>query len=159
MHLANLRAPLPEPLRPRLLPLARQTVNLLSVPHGPQLVAFVPSSHLGNSHAFYSGVLGLKRTEASSQANEYDAHGTPVRVTLVPAHEPSTFTVLGWRVDDIGAAMSDLSSRGVQFRRYEGMSQDENGVWTAPGGSLIAWFEDPDGNVISLQQPPTSPAS
>jgi predicted enzyme related to lactoylglutathione lyase len=129
------------------------------VPHGPQLVAFVPSSHLGASHAFYSGVLGLTRTEASSQANEYDAHGTPVRVTLVPGYESSPFTVLGWRVPDLDAAMQDLASRGVSFRRYEGMNQDENGVWRAPEGSLIAWFEDPDGNVISLQQPPTSRAS
>ena len=129
------------------------------MPHGPQLVAFVPSSHLGASHAFYSGVLGLIRTEATSQANEYDAHGTPLRVTLVPGHAPSPYTVLGWRVTDLAAAMRDLGSRGVEFRRYEGFNQDEDGVWTAPGGSLVAWLDDPDGNVISLQQPPSAPAS
>jgi predicted enzyme related to lactoylglutathione lyase len=120
---------------------------------GPQLVAFVPSAHLGRSHAFYDGVLGLKRTEASAQANEYDAHGTPLRVTLVGSADASPFTVLGWRVPDVEAAMADLAGRGVAFRRYEGMQQDEAGVWTAPGGSRIAWFEDPDGNIISLQQP------
>jgi catechol 2,3-dioxygenase-like lactoylglutathione lyase family enzyme len=129
------------------------------VPHGPQLVAFVPSSHLGQSHTFYSGVLGLTRTEATSQANEYDAHGTPLRVTLVPGHAASPYTVLGWRVTDLAAAMRDLGSRGVEFRRYEGFNQDDDGVWTAPGGSRIAWFEDPDGNLISLQQPPSAPAS
>ncbi len=125
---------------------------------GPQLVAFVPSSHLGRSHAFYDGVLGLTRTEATSQANEYDAHGTPLRVTLVPNVEPSPYTVLGWRVSDLPAAMADLAGRGVAFRRYESFVQDDEGVWTAPGGSRIAWFEDPDGNVISLQQPPSPPA-
>jgi catechol 2,3-dioxygenase-like lactoylglutathione lyase family enzyme len=128
------------------------------VASGPQLVAFAPSSHLGRSHAFYDGILGLTRTEASSQANEYDAHGTPLRVTLVPNHEPSPFTVLGWRVSDLPSAMADLAERGVEFRLYEGMAQDDDAVWTAPGGSRIAWFEDPDGNIIALQQPPSSPA-
>ncbi|MEA2243662.1 MAG: hypothetical protein QOD24_3218 [Solirubrobacteraceae bacterium] len=123
------------------------------MPAGPQLVAFVPSSHLGRSHAFYDGVLGLTRTEASAQANEYDAHGTPLRVTLVGAARPSAFTVLGWRVAELEPAMAELAERGVQFRRYESMRQDEAGIWTAPGGSRIAWFEDPDGNIISLQQP------
>jgi catechol 2,3-dioxygenase-like lactoylglutathione lyase family enzyme len=122
---------------------------------GPQLVAFVPSSHLGRSHAFYEGVLGLKRTEASAQANEYDAHGTPLRVTLVYESEPSPYTVLGWRVADLEQAMAELQAQGVQFRRFEGFKQDDAGVWTAPGGSRIAWFSDPDGNVISLQQPPS----
>jgi predicted enzyme related to lactoylglutathione lyase len=129
------------------------------VAHGPLLVAFVPSSHLGASHAFYAGILGLARTQATSQANEYDAHGTPLRVTLVSGHKPSPFTVLGWRVAEIAAAMRDLSSRGVKFRRCEGFNQDADGVWTAPDGSRIAWFADPDGNVISLQQPPSAPAS
>jgi predicted enzyme related to lactoylglutathione lyase len=118
-------------------------------------VAFVPSSHLGRSHAFYSGVLGLKRTEASAQANEYDAHGTPLRVTLVQGADPSAYTVLGWRVADIGVSMAELTGAGVQFKRYDGMTQDDAGVWTAPGGSRIAWFEDPDANIISLQQPPS----
>ena len=123
------------------------------MPPGPQLVAFIPSSDLGQSHAFYSGILGLQRVEASAQANEYDANGTPLRVTLVVNHEPSQFTVLGWRVTDIRAAMAELSAAGVRFKRYEGFDQDEAGVWTAPSGSRIAWFEDPDANLISVQQP------
>ena len=125
---------------------------------GPQLVAFIPSSHLGRSHAFYSGVLGLTRTEASPQANEYDAWGTPLRATLVPNHTPSPFTSMGWRVPDVRAAMSDLAARGVRFKSYEGFAQDADGVWNAPNGSLVAWFEDPDGNIMSLQQPPSAPA-
>jgi catechol 2,3-dioxygenase-like lactoylglutathione lyase family enzyme len=105
------------------------------------------------SHAFYEGVLGLARTEATAQANEYDAHGTPLRVTLAPQQQPSPYTLLGWRVTDLASAMADLAARGVTFKRYDSFEQDEDGVWTAPGGSRIAWFEDPDGNVISLQQP------
>jgi catechol 2,3-dioxygenase-like lactoylglutathione lyase family enzyme len=122
---------------------------------GPQLVAFVPSSDLGRSDAFYSGILGLKGVEAGAHANEYDARGTPLRVTLVRDHEPSPFTVLGWRISDIASAMRELAAHGIQFKHYESLNQDEHGVWIAPGGSKIAWFEDPDANIISLQQPPT----
>jgi catechol 2,3-dioxygenase-like lactoylglutathione lyase family enzyme len=121
---------------------------------GPQLVAFILSCHLGRSHAFYSGLLGLKRVEATSMANVYDAHGTPLRVTLVSDYEPSKFTVLGWYVTDLKQAMAELAERGVKFRSYQGYEPDEDGIWTAPNGRRIAWFEDPDGNIISISQPP-----
>jgi catechol 2,3-dioxygenase-like lactoylglutathione lyase family enzyme len=114
----------------------------------------MPSSHLGRSHAFYAGVLGLERTEAIPQANEYDAFGMPLRVTLVPDHKPSPFTALGWRVPDLHAAMADLASRGVRFGSYPGYEQDGDGIWTAPNGNRIAWFEDPDGNIIALHELP-----
>src|SRR6476469_1387421 len=116
---------------------------------GPKLVAFIPSSHLGSSHTFYSGVLGLERTEATSMANVYDANGTPLRVTLVTNHEPSHFTVIGWYVPDVRVAMAELTERGVRFKAYPGYEQDEDGIWTAPNGRQVAWFEDPDGNIIS----------
>jgi catechol 2,3-dioxygenase-like lactoylglutathione lyase family enzyme len=111
---------------------------------------------LGRSHAFYSGVLGLTRVEDSSMANVYDAHGTPLRVTLVHDHVPSRFTVLGWYVNDLVQSMAELKERGIQFRSYEGYDQDDDGVWTAPNGRRVAWFEDPDGNIISLSEPPRS---
>jgi catechol 2,3-dioxygenase-like lactoylglutathione lyase family enzyme len=119
----------------------------------------MPSSHLGRAHAFYSGVLGLERTEATPQANEYDAFGTPLRVTLVPDHKASPFTSLGWRVPDVRAAMADLAERGVRFGSYSGYEADAEGIWTAPNGSKLAWFEDPDGNIIGLHElAPTSRA-
>jgi hypothetical protein len=65
---------------------------------------------------------------------------------------PSKFTVLGWRVSDLHAAMEELAAAGVQFKRYEGFDQDADGAWTAPNGTKLAWFEDPDQNVISLHQ-------
>ena len=119
---------------------------------GPQLVAFILSSHLGRSHAFYEGILGLTRVEATPMANVYDANGTPLRVTLVPGHTPSRFTVLGWYVTDLKAAMADLEARGVQFKEYEGYPLDADGIWTAPNGRRVAWFEDPDANIISVSQ-------
>jgi catechol 2,3-dioxygenase-like lactoylglutathione lyase family enzyme len=57
-------------------------------------------------------------------------------------------------VPDIRRSIEDLGAAGVTFRRFEGMEQDEQGIWRAPSGSLIAWFTDPDGNTISLQQAP-----
>jgi predicted enzyme related to lactoylglutathione lyase len=60
--------------------------------------------------------------------------------------------VLGWRVADLAAATRELTARGVTFLRYEDMSQDEHGIWTAPGGAQVAWFADPDGNTLSLTQ-------
>ena len=64
------------------------------------------------------------------------------------------YTVLGWDVLDIDRTVAELTERGVAFTRYPGMAQDEHGVWTAPSGSRIAWFRDPDGNVLSIAQHP-----
>jgi hypothetical protein len=81
-----------------------------------------------------------------------DANGTMLRVTAVPGVSPAGYTVLGWRVTDIAATVLALTARGVVFRRYDGMDQDEQGIWTTPGGDKVAWFADPDGNTLSLTQ-------
>jgi len=118
------------------------------------LVAFVPAADLDRSDDFYGGVLGLERVESSGFANVYDANGTMLRVTRVENPMRTPYTVLGWTVKDIAAAARDLAAQGVWLKRFQGMDQDAAGIWTAPGGSRIAWFEDPDGNILSLQQPP-----
>ena len=120
---------------------------------GAELVAFVPTADLERSHAFYGGVLGLARVDASPFANGYDAGGTQLRVTRVDAPPAAAFTVLGWSVPDIAAAIAALAARGVAFERYDGMGQDAAGVWTSPSGTRVAWFKDPDGNTLSLSQP------
>ena len=81
-----------------------------------------------------------------------DAHGTTLRVTAVPEVARGGCTVLGWRVADIITEVRGLAARGVSFLRYDGMSKDEHGIWTAPGGAKVAWFADPDGNTLSLTQ-------
>ena len=86
-------------------------------------------------------------------ANVYDAYGTPLRVTLVTDHSPSPFTIIGFYVSDVLASMAELRERGVQFKSYEGYDQDADGIWTTPNGRRVAWFEDPDRNIISLSQP------
>jgi catechol 2,3-dioxygenase-like lactoylglutathione lyase family enzyme len=117
-------------------------------------VAFVATADLDRAHEFYAGVLGLTVVERTEFANVYDAGGTPLRVTRVDQPAAANYTVLGWIVSDIGGAMAGLARRGVNFERYPGLAQDDEGMWTAPGGSRIAWFRDPDGNTLSLQERP-----
>jgi len=116
------------------------------------LVAFVATTDIAQARAFYADVIGLALTEDSPFACVFDANGTSVRVTPVRDHTPAPYTVLGWNVGDIAAAVRDLARRGVDFQRFDGMEQDELGIWTTPGGDLVAWFKDPDGNLLSLTQ-------
>jgi catechol 2,3-dioxygenase-like lactoylglutathione lyase family enzyme len=117
------------------------------------LIAFAPSTDLARSRAFYEGILGLRLVEDSSFAVAFDAHGTQLRVTAVHERVAAPYTVLGWLVPDIADAIDRLVARGIAFNRYDGMDQDPRGVWESPSGARIAWFEDPDGNVLSLTQP------
>jgi len=100
---------------------------------------------------FYSGVLGL---DTSVEHGQLRLHLSGRDVLVYPkgaAHQPATFTVLNFPVPDIEAAVDELTARGVEFKRYEGMKQDERGIMTG-GGPLIAWFTDPAGNVLSVVQ-------
>lgn len=121
------------------------------------IVAFVPSRDPENARSFYEGVLGLVFVSQDPFAVVLSSNGVSVRianVSTVEGFKPAPFTILGWNVDDIRARVAELTKKGVAFRRYEGMSQDDLGVWTSPGGALVAWFTDPDGNVLSLTQLP-----
>ena len=116
------------------------------------LVAFVAATDLGRARVFYEQTLGLPVLEQDDFACVLDAHGTMLRVTAVREVAGGGYTVLGWHVTDIVAAVRDLAARGVTFLRYAGLSQDEHGIWTAPSGAQVAWFTDPDGNVLSFTQ-------
>lgn len=115
-----------------------------------KLVAFAPTRNPSRAREFYAGTLGLRLVEENSFALVFDANGTVLRITTVPELTPHNFTVLGWVVPDMMAAMTSLVDRGVQFERYGFLPQDENGIWTAPSGAQVAWFKDPDGNVLSV---------
>lgn len=105
------------------------------------------------SKAFYAEVLGLELTEDSPYAMVFKLAGAELRLSKVPAFKPFPWTVLDWRVDDLKTAMRRLNDKGVSFERFDGMEHDEDGVWTEPdGGARIAWFKDPDGNVLSVSQ-------
>jgi len=116
------------------------------------VVAFVGTARADEARAFYGGVLGLPLVEDGPFALVFDAHGVMLRVARVAAVEPAPYTVLGWRVPEIQATVAGLAGRGVVFERYAGMAQDELGIWTSPSGARIAWFRDPDGNVLSITQ-------
>lgn len=116
-----------------------------------QGVCFLPSRNLERSREFFQA-LGVTVEEMTPFACVMRAGSTMVRVTLVGAFQPQQFTAFGWEVDDIAATLAGLSERGVVALHYEGIAQDPSGVWTTPDGSKIAWFNDPDGNVLSLTQ-------
>ena len=116
------------------------------------LVAFAAVTDLARAREFYEGTLGLPVLDLNDFALVLDAHGTMLRVTAVPGHTPVPFTVLGWKVLDIEGSVRDLAAAGVPFTRYDGMGQDDDGIWAAPGGDRVAWFTDPDGNTLSLTQ-------
>ncbi len=102
------------------------------------------------ARAFYVDVIGLAVNDVNGmlQIDLGDEHF----VLVYPkgdAHVPASFTVLNLPVDDVTSAVRELAGRGVEFARYDGMPQDEDGVMKGQGPD-IAWFTDPAGNVISV---------
>jgi catechol 2,3-dioxygenase-like lactoylglutathione lyase family enzyme len=116
------------------------------------LIAFLATADAARARTFYTGTLGLRLVEDSPFALVFDVMGTMLRIQKVAALTPHPFTVLGWQVDDVAAAVRELVGRGVTFNRYDGLDQDGVGIWTSPAGARIAWFSDPDGNVLSLTE-------
>ena len=116
------------------------------------VVAFAGAADLDRARAFYEQALGLPVVEQNDFACVIDANGTMLRITAVPEVSRPGYTVLGWRVADISATARGLAAKGVVFERYDSMDQDDDGVWTTPGGDKVAWFTDPDGNILSLTQ-------
>ena len=104
------------------------------------------------AEAFYGGVLGLPFKGRSHGALVYDVGGGELRVSPVPETAPSAHTVAGLAVADADAVVAMLASRGVRFERFAGFQHDETGAWTAPDGTRVAWFRDPDGNLLSIVQ-------
>jgi catechol 2,3-dioxygenase-like lactoylglutathione lyase family enzyme len=117
------------------------------------VIAFTATAQPDRARGFYEGVLGLRLLADEPFGLVFDAHGVMLRVAKVPALAPAPHTVLGWRVADVHAKVEALAARGVVFERYGGLAQDAGGVWMSPSGARVAWFKDPDGNLLSLTQP------
>lgn len=115
-------------------------------------ITFVATRDAARARAFYRDTLGLPLTGEDAFALVFDVGGVMLRVVTVPALTPAAHTVLGWAVPDVAAAAGALDRAGVAPERYPGLAQDARGVWAAPGGARIAWFKDPDGNVLSLTE-------
>jgi catechol 2,3-dioxygenase-like lactoylglutathione lyase family enzyme len=115
------------------------------------VVAFVPTKDSEKARAFYVGVLGLSFVKDDGFALVLDANGIMVRVAKAQ-FTPAPFTILGWQVEDIEKMVTGLQAKGVQFERFGFLEQDKLGIWTAPSGDKVAWFKDPDGNILSVSQ-------
>ena len=117
-----------------------------------KIMAFVGTQDAAKARAFYQDTLGLRLISEDHFALAFDAHGIMLRVTNVGKAVIAPYTVLGWEIKDIAATVKALQEAGVKFEHYEGLGQDELGVWHAPGGAKVAWFKDPDGNTLSVTQ-------
>jgi catechol 2,3-dioxygenase-like lactoylglutathione lyase family enzyme len=121
------------------------------------IIAFATIVDVERAKSFYRDTLCLTLlSEEPPFALVFDANGIMIRLGMGKELPKVPGTVLGWGVPDIAAAIRELAAAGVQFERFDGMGmkQDELGVWTAPTGAKVAWFRDPDGNILSLSEHP-----
>jgi catechol 2,3-dioxygenase-like lactoylglutathione lyase family enzyme len=116
------------------------------------IVAFVPTRDAEKARAFYQDVLGLRFIKDDGFALMFDANGIMVRVATSRDFKPAQFTILGWEIHGIEKVVASLQQRGVIFERFGFFEQDKLGIWTAPTGDKVAWFKDPDGNVLSVSE-------
>jgi len=117
-----------------------------------KLIAFVATKNAAVARKFYTETLGLKFVSDDPFATVFDVNGTMLRVQKVNELTPARHTALGWAVPDIAARVKELTEAGIHFERFVGLPQDKLGIWTSPSGAKIAWFKDPDGNILSLTQ-------
>jgi len=115
-------------------------------------IGFALTAKPDEALAFYRDTLGFKFLRDDGFALVFNTGNAMLRISKVKEFTPAQHTVAGWEVEEIAAAVSDLTARGVAFRRYPGFNQDELAIMTFPTGDKVAWFADPDGNVLSLSQ-------
>ncbi len=123
------------------------------MPAPGSLIGFVPITDGERARTFYADLLGLEFVQDDGFAIVFRSGNNMVRLVRMPAVTPAQFTILGW---EAAAAIEDevrrLAAAGVSFLRFSFFQQDDLGIWTAPNGNKVAWFNDPDGNVLSLSQ-------
>ena len=119
---------------------------------GQKLMAFIATRDPVRAKTFYRDTLGQRLVSEDQFALVFDAAGTMLRVTTVQEVAVAKYTVLGWQVPDIVRIAKHLQRSGISLERFAGMQQDEFAIWTSPGGARVAWFKDPDGNLLSITQ-------
>lgn len=117
-----------------------------------KMVGFILTKDYEAARGFYEGKLGFTFVSHDQFALVVRTETNMIRIVKVPTFTPLKSTVLGWEVDNIEAVVGWLTGRGVSFNNYPFLQDQERGIWTAPGGSKVAWFEDPEGNVLSVSQ-------
>jgi len=116
------------------------------------VIGFVPIKDSDKTRAFYEGVLGLRFVKDDGFALVFESNQTMLRAAKMKEFTPAQYTVLGWQVSKIEDMVQGLARRGVKFEIFGFFKQDELGIWTAPTGDKVAWFKDPDGNILSVSQ-------
>jgi catechol 2,3-dioxygenase-like lactoylglutathione lyase family enzyme len=117
-----------------------------------KLVAFVSTTNADHARAFYRDKLGLRLVSEDGFALVFDSGGAPLRIALTKEVKPVQGTVLGWDVKDIRTTVTDLKKVGIVCEIFGFFKQDDLGIWTAPDGTQVAWFKDPEGNVLGIAQ-------
>jgi catechol 2,3-dioxygenase-like lactoylglutathione lyase family enzyme len=120
-----------------------------------KIIAFLAISDPARALDFYASRLGLRLVkEEQPFALVFDCNGTMLRLQILREKiAPAPYTALGWQVEDIEAQVRDLERAGITLERFPNfMEQDELGIWASPSGARVAWFKDPDGNMLSLTQ-------
>jgi len=125
-----------------------------SVLHPAQLVGFAVTTDAARARAFYADKLGFRVAGEDAQALVLDADGSMLRLQKAREHTPRPYTVLGWNVRDLAATLARMAAAGVACERFPGLPLDEHGIMDFPDGTRLAWFKDPDGNVLSVAQMP-----
>jgi len=116
------------------------------------IMAFIATTNAAKARPFYEEVLGLPVKRTDSYAIVFNSNGIELRMTTVKELLPAPYSVMSWIVPDIHRTIDGLMAKGVNFEKYSFFEQDPVGVWTAPDGTQVAWFKDPDGNLLSLTQ-------
>jgi catechol 2,3-dioxygenase-like lactoylglutathione lyase family enzyme len=119
-----------------------------------KMVGFIATTDYEKARAFYEGKLGFEFISLDQFALVVRAGDHKVRISRVPGFTPLQGTVLGWEVGNIEAVVTWLKDRGVSTEKYSFVADQELGIWTAPSGDRVAWFKDPDGNVLSVSYHP-----
>jgi catechol 2,3-dioxygenase-like lactoylglutathione lyase family enzyme len=117
-----------------------------------KIIGFVPTKDSAEARSFYEEKLGFKFVSDDPFALVMRAGETMIRIAKAKDFTPAPYTVMGWEVSNIEQEVAELNKRGVTFEKYPWVADKELGIWTAPGGDKVAWFKDPDGNVLSLSQ-------
>ena len=121
-----------------------------------KLQSIIWTSRLAEAETFYRDVLGLTLRTKFDGALVFDVGGGDLRVSPVPSTTRGEHTVLGFAVVDVDRAIAELIARGVVFERFAAFPHDENGAVVSPDGARVAWFRDPDGNILSIVQFPAA---
>ena len=124
-----------------------------------KIIGFVPTKDSAKARSFYEGKLGFQFVSLDQYALVMRAGENMLRIVKVPDFTPLRSTVLGWEVENIEAMVAWLQERGVTCEKYPWVQDQERGIWTTPNGDKVAWFKDPDGNVLSVSEHVAPPSS